>query len=59
MKLKPCPFCGHAPEVRGTSVVCSNEYCPANGGSLQIPAKIEGGVKWWNRREATGENNEA
>jgi len=49
-ELEPCPFCGSDPEIRGTSVCCSNEYCPANGGSLQIPKDIEAGMRWWNRR---------
>lgn len=48
--LKPCPFCGSEPEIREPSIVCSNEYCPAHGGSNQIPKDLATGKKWWNRR---------
>ena len=58
-KLKPCPFCGHVPEIHGTSnetgfcnfysVRCMNPKCSASCVSVldKTKAKV---VRRWNMR---------
>lgn len=48
----PCPFCGAEPEERDGGFVCSNEYCPASCGSLQLIRRgYDAKLRQWNRRQ--------
>ncbi len=55
--LKPCPFCGHAPDTAtgdtGTSIYCSTESCGGactRIGSDETDRHAEEAVATWNRR---------
>lgn len=55
MNLKPCPFCGHAADIKreGTSrqsmiVECTN--CGASAESNEITANSKPENWWWNHR---------
>lgn len=47
-ELKPCPFCGKAPEVRGSVIGCKNLECW--GPSIWHMANLEDSRRAWNTR---------
>lgn len=47
----PCPFCGSKADERHGGFVCTNEYCPAACGSLQILVSRPAKLRQWNRRQ--------
>lgn len=55
--LKPCPFCGSAPDLRSShgwhGVGCYTAKCPAGFHALEHRSESEA-VKTWNRRVPPG-----